>query len=142
MKLVGDVERALQAQPSAEWAVVHTVLGDAVVGTDGSVTEMIADVLIEAVEEATALRIRCPSILCPVDPYAVHLGHGPGDPGRADTPSSHPRGHRGARPAQFLATLQLVRTELPQYRSDLFEIAALARALMPPVRGRAPSPPR
>jgi hypothetical protein len=33
--------------------------------------------------------------------------------------------------ARFLATLQRVQGELPQYRSDLFEIAALAWPLMP-----------
>ncbi|GLW19829.1 ATP/GTP-binding protein [Streptomyces sp. NBRC 13847] len=37
-----------------------------------------------------------------------------------------------AEAGQFLATLQRVQGELPQYRSDLVEIAALARPLMPP----------
>ncbi|MEJ8653587.1 zeta toxin family protein [Streptomyces sp. MS1.AVA.3] len=36
-----------------------------------------------------------------------------------------------AEAGQFLATLQRVQAELPQYRSDLVEIAALARPLMP-----------
>lgn len=41
------------------------------------------------------------------------------------------RPYTPAEAAQFLATLRLVRSELPHYRSDLAEIAALARVLMP-----------
>ncbi|GAA3368281.1 cation-translocating P-type ATPase [Streptomyces sannanensis] len=49
--LAEDVERGLAALPSVEWAVVNTVLGHAVVGTEGTFeTETIADALIEAVE--------------------------------------------------------------------------------------------
>ncbi|MFI6493249.1 HAD-IC family P-type ATPase [Streptomyces sp. NPDC050564] len=50
-KLAEDVERCLAALPSVDWAVVNTVLGHAVVGTEaGFETETIADALVEAVE--------------------------------------------------------------------------------------------
>ncbi|MGW7404096.1 HAD-IC family P-type ATPase [Streptomyces sp. NPDC054833] len=50
-KLAKEVERRLAAVPSVDWAVVNTVLGHAVVGTDGSSEmEAITDALIEAVE--------------------------------------------------------------------------------------------
>ncbi|MGW7384402.1 HAD-IC family P-type ATPase [Streptomyces sp. NPDC054794] len=51
-KLAREVERRLAAVPSVDWAVVNTILGHAVVGTDGSSElETITDALIEAVEE-------------------------------------------------------------------------------------------
>ncbi|MEU9379496.1 hypothetical protein AB0D38_00195, partial [Streptomyces sp. NPDC048279] len=50
-KLAEDVERVLAALPGVEWAVANTVLGHAVVGTEGPFeTETITDALIEAVE--------------------------------------------------------------------------------------------
>ncbi|GGN63954.1 haloacid dehalogenase [Streptomyces albiflavescens] len=50
-KLAEDVERRLAALPSVEWAVVNTVLGHAVVGTEGPLESgTIADALVEAVE--------------------------------------------------------------------------------------------
>ncbi|MGW0765819.1 HAD-IC family P-type ATPase [Streptomyces sp. NPDC002676] len=50
-KLAEDVERCLAALPAVEWAVVNTVLGHAVVGTEGAWEgETITDALIQAVE--------------------------------------------------------------------------------------------
>ncbi|WP_369251909.1 HAD-IC family P-type ATPase [Streptomyces sp. R41] len=50
-RLAKDVERRLAALPSVDWAVVNTVLGHAVIGTEGPFErETMADVLIEAVE--------------------------------------------------------------------------------------------
>ncbi|MGW0994303.1 HAD-IC family P-type ATPase [Streptomyces sp. NPDC002520] len=50
-KLAEHVERRLCTLPSVEWAVVNTVLGHAIVGTDGGFeTETVADALVEAVE--------------------------------------------------------------------------------------------
>ncbi|MFC9635378.1 hypothetical protein ACFTY8_40575 [Streptomyces mirabilis] len=50
-KLAKGVERRLAAVSSVDWAVVNTVLGHAIVGTDGSSEiETITDALIEAVE--------------------------------------------------------------------------------------------
>ena len=51
-QLAKDVERCLAELPAVTWAVANTVLGHAVVGTDGSLdAEEIAAALTEAVEE-------------------------------------------------------------------------------------------
>ncbi|GGI94005.1 hypothetical protein [Streptomyces brasiliensis] len=50
-KPAGDVEQRLTAVPAVEWAVVNTVLGHAVVGTEaGCETTAVVDALTEAVE--------------------------------------------------------------------------------------------
>ncbi|MFE4626340.1 hypothetical protein [Streptomyces mirabilis] len=60
MKLAKDVERRLAAVSSVDWAVVNTVLGHAIAGTDGSSE-------IETITDA-----RCPSI-----PWRVGRSAGP-----------------------------------------------------------------
>ncbi|MGW2182360.1 HAD-IC family P-type ATPase [Streptomyces sp. NPDC001732] len=49
-KVADDVERCLSALPAVEWVVVNTVLGHAIVGTDGAFeADAMADALVEAV---------------------------------------------------------------------------------------------